>query len=253
MGALEVTVEQEIEGRKYLTTWGTFGVGMGGQLEGNSQDMIALAGDPANYGAYLNDIQTLPETSSLDETYPLLWKILYFHKLMQASFVKIQRIYVHDGKTTLSSENTFLSLPVGINCAGYHLGGDSGNPSLIIPTTNALLIDRVPAGFSSYAGRMFLRACVRETQSRLGGVRGVKLEEGQVGNYNNVLSNSLSQSDLVSHFMGGTQPMKLAVLKFSTVNQPPAGRILSATPVSSMRVNGLTGRQVGRRSRRRTS
>ena len=182
--------------------------------------------------------------------------IIWFHRQLQHASVVLTRGYITDGKQrTMEQGNMFFSLPMSLRCVGVGLPPAS-NVEAIAPSNQAILMDKVPSGFGSYAGHMYMRGAMLSDELRFGGLGGVIATIGGDINIRNRVALATAESGIPTYFSSSEEPVKYAIPTYYSKSEVDRderlkGQIKSSVPVATMRYNSPTGRQTNRPSKRK--
>ena len=249
-------VKQLVGGKHYTTSWGLF--------NSTALDEDALF-DEADWSLFTSGDVALADVltgTAVTTSAPydvassgLVGAILAFHRYLQSDLVTIKGVYVTDGRKNSAETSAYVSLPLNLPCLGTIQGTGADSPDSILPASLPLMLGRSSVAFGGRPGRCFLRACLRDSDVRIGGDKGVDWSPGQEDFWGLKMADALLASSLTAFLSTGAQDAKLGVPHYAStaqVAQNPAleGTVVSMSEMAAIAVQAPTPRQVGRGRKR---
>lgn len=237
MGDVLVNVEKTYGGETWVNTHCLRLNGTGGSV--SDADMASLGvGTPI----------TATNTASGGAVNPIT-RILSFERQVHRTPITISRVYVTDGKRNdLQNPDYFWSASLAL--LGLVPMGTFTEVQLA-PGTIALVLNRVPVGYNSRQGRMFIRGYLVEGGIRFNMRGGVDWESPavQAGEQPNIVS-AVNNSGIATMFSGAVNagvamyciPHYLPKALASTPHE--VGQLMNATPVSAINMGNPRSRQM---------
>lgn len=240
-----VEVEKTFGSHTWSNTYGVV-IGAGTGIPGNTDlDAIGAAA------------QITAANTSGTGALTFLQRLVYFERQMYDANVFVTGVYVTDGKKAKVNPAATVYATQAFSVAGQR--AVTGAPNTILPGNVTLLIHRNIAGYGHKPGRLFLRACLSETDVKVGGPKMIDWTDQTVAaSYGTTLGFAISNSLLNRHLQGGADatvavlalPIYATTRTASLLGQP-VGSLVDAIPVNGMSVAYPVGRQVQRGRKRK--
>lgn len=233
MGIGLIVIKKAVDGEEFSNTYGF-----------SHESGLAQLG-PADLNAVgaATEITDTNTTPSLTDAPFLLHRLIGFDRLLTHTSVTYTEVYITDGtRNETDPGNVFFTAP--LDFVGLW---SSPNP---VPGPIALLIQRVPFGFSARKGRLYMRTALDESEIRLGGDQLITWQTpGTRTTVINRVNSAVSTSELNLHFedgFGGNDP-RLVIPQFEEVALPngKTGRnLVGGTPIVRLTAYRPNARQV---------
>lgn len=249
-------VKQQVGGKPYTTSWGLFNsTAVDETAQFNEADWTLFTSGDVSLADVVTGTAVTTSAPYDVASSGLVGAILAFHRYLQSDLVTIKGIYVTDGRKNAAEESAYVSLPLNLACLGTIQGSGSDSPDNVLPASLPLMIGRSSVAFGGRPGRCFLRACLRDTDVRIGGDKGVDWSPGQEDFWGQKMADALLASSLTAFLSTGNQDAKLCVPHYASkdaVAQDPdlKGTVVSTSKMAAIAVQAPTPRQVGRGRKR---
>lgn len=251
MAAVLVHVVKVYEGEEFENT---YGVWMDSPIAGiPNEDMMTSIGA----GGDFNNVSTTPTNGAYQGGSTILHAIIGFERLVLPPWVTFKNIYVTDGKkpNALAPGNAFINKAI----EGQGLRDDIVTQDSYAPGNVAMLISRVPSGFSAHQGRIEMRALLLDTHVRFGGKGAVAWkDDAAAAAVKSMIQTAVFNAELNLYFgdgqLGGDYATGFGIPHYFPGPSVPAfakGDLIGITPISQLVPQRPMSRQVVKGKRKK--
>lgn len=243
MGDLLVSVEKTFGGETWANTHCLRMNGAGGTV--TDADMATLGVATAI---------TAANTASGGAVNPLT-RILSFERLCHQANITISRVYITDGKrNALQMPDYFWSATLSLP----GLASSANQTGTYAPGTVAMIVNRIPTGYNSRSGRLFIRGLLYTgdiTFNLRGGVSWNN--QTQAGVVQGLVNTAISGSGIATMFNGAANAgaALYCIPHYESAKVAPTkteiGQLVNATPVVNLIPSAPRGRQMLRGKKRK--
>lgn len=208
-------------------------------------DLAAIGADVA-----LTDAATDTTDAGYDSaTVKLIQALVAFERQFHYNTLSITGVYVSDGfKNSEVTDigplaSVFASLPANLACEHIPDGGESA----VAPGNVALLVKRVPSGFSTRPGSLWYRGVLADANVKLDGDRLIAWQSGtDQANIETFMQGLLTSAGVNRFFSTGSDTIQLGIpQRVKGVVVPPVdeGDLIAVRPISGFQVDKPASRQ----------
>lgn len=201
-------------------------------------------------GVALTDANTDTTDSGYDNaTAPLIHALVAFERQFHYNPISITGVYVSDGfKNSEVTDigplaSAFASMPANLSCEHVPDGGESA----VAPGNVALLVHRVPAGFSTRPGSLWYRGVLGDTNVKLDGERLIAwTSDSDRAAIETFMQGLLTSAGVNRFFSTGSDTIQLGIpQRVKGVVIPPVdvGDLIGVRPITGFQVDKPASRQ----------
>lgn len=243
MGAGEIIIQKRRgSGKPWVNTYCFTTGGAAGLTDA---DLEAIGAGDA-----LTDAFTDTTDAGYDNaTSTLIQALVAFERQFHYNPISITGVYVSDGFKNSSVTDigplasAFAVLPANLSCEHVPDGGEAA----VAPGNVALLVKRVPSGFSSRAGSLWYRGVLADANVKLDGERLIAWQsDTDRSNIETFMQGLITSAGLNKFFSTGSSDIQIGIpVRAAGVVVPPVdeGDLLGIRPISGFQVENPRSRQ----------
>jgi hypothetical protein len=229
-----INIQKTLAGEDWINTYGLMS-------DGSALAPITGTDIPNINQQPVTDATTDPNSGTYAGGTSLVHAILGFERLMHSKDVEFTQVYITDGQDNSGNVNNVFQV-VDTSFAGLET---SITASDVAPGSITLQVNRNPVGYSQRRGRIFLRACMKQTWIGIGSNRLVDFATpSDRTDTESRLATAITSSLLDSFMAGGSQvtSMALAIPSYNALTGALDGGVI----IESLVVRNIVSRQVKR-------